>query len=1437
MKGMRGMFRGGGKKDQPNSNRLVDDDEEDEEDNDEGLQLPVSLQQNANARTATHHSRETASADAPADDDSMFDESVGTGLHRPQRAAVSVADSAARPSYRIYNEDDNEDTETNAMDQEDDDEDEGSYDDGAEYDETGKARRHIATSAGTSRLNRILERHDAVNDNDEDDLDPARRFLLENTTTTATSTLTSSASGPERVTDPTNIHQVGAYCARRVIPPLRVDRSSIGGHLVAEQGYPVSTMQQETLVCVPVHSFEWTSSTSSSSTTVTTESVAMSALQFPGEYKNHKRSLGLYAGGGGGGTGRGRQRLRYVLLARSTNQPTTKKAVLNNATANASQQQQQQKTKHDDGGAGDYDAMFAPDKMGDDDDDLSVPPTGAESTNSERQQQEDNNAINNETTVKATDLTGQHDDTTAPAQQDLVQLKKEDEISSFPVLICMTMHTQGTAPDIRKLIPLEQLTTVQDLNSTVVQLAFRNGDTVRLEFGTETAGSSKQKQHHYNPKDELSQEGSLDKERFIWSLFQVHAMLCVAVVERHALFTSTNETAQQHHQNRTYLPPLSVRNLDRAELQYVATVNHFLPQSPALQVLLGRHQQTVERESARLGTVLEEEGNATSGSEEEKVELEPVDRVAYDLMMGNFSTRITLFRTEEERQDVQDILNSMDLLPTSSKKEGSNSTTENTMASSSSSSIAERLAFQLQLRMRDLEAETCRRLITWEDEKMHNAASSSTPRTHSSPLDDTTKERDSVDALALASLFSTLESLDGELLQMESWLQERAAAIKPLTDDCADIEEENRQLEQQWKSYDLLGSEIRRLLNGLELDEEMERVLRNPAQALVYDGEGLVDIDASENGVEQIYDAGKALQEAIEYPRKSGGLHLRPVHERAKGLTKLCNGFCKALAQIIVTVMEQFKTEVVAGSDNGKVSKSDTHSIIARKIRDTQRKFQSALLGYLKLIEVLAALSPEMLPALRDAYSEMVAEGILMKKRMKGYFQALPGKNAAYLAKVGKDLKEYEPLSDGTNSQMDSVNAADMKAAMSELFPVIAREAYFTSALFGSSNKNQDGREKKRNFENAKTAVDHSSQHFRYYINRTCGIMEGPDGKPEGRSDHMLCLVASIYLNEVMDNYVDREKKGGDHSLSLAYVRATILDLRKRADKLWVQWVEKQIDWIRSSDGVPLHGKRAGVFPSFVRFPLYLDHVLFCCREGRAQGYTPNMSRIKVINYYMQKMASALLDSLRDCATRESTDKQYASTVMQMENTYHFTQSVKERGSVMEEIFSKQVTKANAICKESTDAYLGWMIKREFASLHELFSRVSKMRKDVGDTEVAKNIPKQVFVRTLSKEASREVLKERITNMYSRMEKHLEEGGKLLPVAWKALVKVLYEWFGRWEKMSAAIYRHKLEPTPVDVVRIAKAAGGAGKTKQQNTGGGDFAFKNILALGKEHQKE
>lgn len=1292
---------------------------------------------------------------------------------------------------------------------------------------------HIASSAGTQRLNRIM-RNTAI----PDAAGAARNFL--GTTETKVHRV-------ERVSNPHNLNSVAKFVERIVCPPLKVDRRSIGGE---QDSYPEHSMMQETLLCFKLHSFE---------TSGSTETVHMASLERPAEYAKHKRGLGFF-GVGGAGKGTNRNKLRYVLIVRSTNAPLMQERkreqsqqeseALRKESLEAEANRDRDAEKDDIG----YDTMFSPDSA--------AAPKGKQRHGSmtgafNASMREDGTDHDIDQSLRDTDYgmgmnegserkANEDDDDDVPANQqaglrfapdtNTGAEEFEHEISSFPVLVCMTLYSDGTNPDIRKLVPLSQLTSIQDLHNTVLQLGFLNGDSVRLDFGEQ---KEKKRTHGTTTKETALDEaqaieGSMQKERFIWSLLQIHAMLCVTVVEAYTLRMETSANQQQgaaaanKDSAAASLPPLNVRNVDKAELQYVATVNGFLKQSPTVCVLLDRQRMLAEdlrRDANDVGAVagssllttkstpLIDDGISSRKSKDDDEEakddkrkpaIEEMDNLAYDLMMGNFATRVAIFHSDEERKDAEAVLNSTQWT--------SSLNSEDTAAASA----AERLGSVLQRRMRDLEAETCRRLIAWEDEKHYSVSSSS--------LSSKTANRDSVDALSLASLFNTLDALDKELQNMEHWLGERAAAIKPMTDDCRDIEEENRQLEQQWKSYDMLGLEMRRLLKGLEIEDELDRVLKNPASALVYDKEGRIEVDESQDGVLNIFDAGRSLQDAMLHVQKSGGLHLKAVIERSDALEKTANSFCTALAQIIVTVMEQFKTDVVAGSDYGKVSKSDTHTMIAKKIRDTQRKFQSALLGYIKLIEILQELSPELLPAVRDAYSEMVAEGIMMKKRMKGYFQALPGKNAAYLKNVSRDLKEYTPKfkteAEGEESslshhQEDTVHADDIRYALSELLPVIAREAYFTAALFGLSNKAQDGRDKKRNFEAAKKSVDHSSQYFNYYIQRTCGVIQ--DFDPEAaannpnaiKGDPMLCLVASIHLNEAMENYIDREKKGGDHSLSLAYVRATILELRKKVDKQWVSWVERQIDWIRTHPGVPANGKRAGVIPSFGRFPVYMDHILLCCREGRKENYTPDFANIKVVSYYLQKIAIALLESLRECAERESTEKQYAANVLQMENTYYFTQCIKERGPEMCVLFRKPIVRANATCKQSTDAYLGWMIKREFVVLHDLFSRISRIRRESGDKSVLNEVPKTMFVKTLQKEASREVMKDKIGVMYARMGKHLSEEGGLLPVAWKALVKVLYEWFGRWEKLSSQCYQHKLDPSAVDIVRIAKAAGSA----------------------------
>jgi chromosome segregation ATPase len=257
---------------------------------------------------------------------------------------------------------------------------------------------------------------------------------------------------------------------------------------------------------------------------------------------------------------------------------------------------------------------------------------------------------------------------------------------------------------------------------------------------------------------------------------------------------------------------------------------------------------------------------------------------------------------------------------------------------------AERLAQLLQQRMRDLEAETCRRLIDWEDEKQFSLSGESKDAVGSDlSLDGESRparRSRNADNISLASLFHTLDGLDYELSSMEKWLERKASHIEPLTEDCRDIEDENNQLEQQWKSFEVLKNQMKQILDSLKLDPELEEVLANPGNVMVYESSGSgIDVKKSENGVQLIHRAGTALKDAMDQAEKGGALHLRAINEKVEEMSAKAQHFCSALALIVVTVMEQLAAEVVAASDHGKVSKTDTHAIIAKKIRDVSTTF------------------------------------------------------------------------------------------------------------------------------------------------------------------------------------------------------------------------------------------------------------------------------------------------------------------------------------------------------------------------------------------------------------------------------------------------------------------------------------------------------------------
>ena len=97
---------------------------------------------------------------------------------------------------------------------------------------------------------------------------------------------------------------------------------------------------------------------------------------------------------------------------------------------------------------------------------------------------------------------------------------------------------------------------------------------------------------------------------------------------------------------------------------------------------------------------------------------------------------------------------------------------------------------------------------------------------------------------------------------------------------------------------------------------------------------------------------------------------------------------------------------------------------------------------------MLALLKPTILPKVREIYTNCVAEGVLSKKRLKAYFQALPGKSSQSITNVTIDLKDYISVSTlspagSESADMKPVHMGDVELSLKELLPVVSSHSSF----------------------------------------------------------------------------------------------------------------------------------------------------------------------------------------------------------------------------------------------------------------------------------------------------------------------------------------------------------------------------------------------------------
>ncbi|GMI12063.1 hypothetical protein TrRE_jg12828 [Triparma retinervis] len=713
------------------------------------------------------------------------------------------------------------------------------------------------------------------------------------------------------------------------------------------------------------------------------------------------------------------------------------------------------------------------------------------------------------------------------------------------------------------------------------------------------------------------------------------------------------------------------------------------------------------------------------------------------------------------------------------------------------------LKVMLQEKLEALEVDCCEQLIEWENEGV--GAGGGGGGGGGGEEADERKE-------SLGSLVSTLTELDAELEKMEEWLTERNLAIKPLTVDCREIENENNALEQTWRSYGSLAKEMDRLLNGLSIDGELENVLRDPLGTLgISDGRGKIQIDQIDSdAIDVTHRAGQALRAALDRAAEGGGVHLAAVNQRVETLLVISNTFCQSLGDALLNMFTELGEDMSqglyviegGGHDSSKAG-------VALRIRNTQRRFQTLVMEFQPLIETLGSLKPEKVVGLRRGYADAVAKGVFNRKLVGEYFQRLRGVGEGEgLEPVGGEgwgggffgggmgLKDYEVASlrggggaegigsDDNDSKMSSLGTS-LEMALSDFVPMISREGYFVSSLFGLDESEGDNEAvRKRKIESVCGCIQAGAKVVEEGLNTLAGV---------GGVEVLSNLVGSLKIGETLSTM---GKEGGDR-----YAVEVLTKIKDGADKVWEAWVEDQVAWIEEGHGIPYNGKRAGVFSSFARFPTFVDRVL--SNVGK-HGETS-----EAITGGIVKIAVALFSSLKSVVERDGTDKQYACHVVVLENCNFFMKAVgKRRDDGVGTCLDGLLQEAKRMFGKSCDKYLKWMIKREFKGLYTLFANISRIRKDVGDDDVLIHCPRASFSRTLGKEAGGVEVKEKVGEIRKRMEKHMCEESGGLDLVWGQLGRAFMKDYGNFSKVSGSIFNVKFEVGVVELGKLVGAAGG-----------------------------
>jgi hypothetical protein len=624
------------------------------------------------------------------------------------------------------------------------------------------------------------------------------------------------------------------------------------------------------------------------------------------------------------------------------------------------------------------------------------------------------------------------------------------------------------------------------------------------------------------------------------------------------------------------------------------------------------------------------------------------------------------------------------------------------------------------------------------------------------------------------TLTSILDSIESQLSVMDSWLEEHGRPLELMQQDMVAIEGKNNALEVQWRNYQRLLEYLERLGSTLSLSPQNEAILGDIGEYLGQGPLGGDEIEA-ERSLAETLAAIEALEEALtttnlgaagnnSADHEGGGL--RFIQDSRHRLLSMKESVASSLSEWLKSLIKGLATGAARTGTSGSLTGDSSRQVLLQ----VQRRFHGYLIDYEPLFAKLRTLDAgaRVEQDLRKAYAREVGSGLLAVL-INGFFAELTPRiqygranvSLSALPKVGID----DPPSRGPTSSGDHLTVASaITLSLEQTTPAIAREYAFFSTLFGLTPAESEDH---KTFVHSELAEGFSP--LRASLRRIASdISDVPD---------VISALAAID---------DSQRTASNSNGVTTHV---LLEFKGLLVQKFFKFIEDQRVWIVSQKP---DARRAGILPSFARFPALVDAMQSAVRRVDPQEeHIPG----EVLTAY-QKLAHTLFQHLDACALG---NPKYAN-VVRLENFYFFWKTIELRNVSVLDDFTLQASAAFEAC---SGQYVEWLIQYQFPQLIEFFNRVEDLVSTVGARDVSYHENRKKLDTVLRKYCEEAVLLDGLKATHTRMQKHLCSESNLAVTLWENLAGVLFAMFSRFEELCMVCYDFTMAPSAMDVRNMA----------------------------------